>query len=50
MIKIGGEVGVHALTRRFYAVMRELPSTRALLSIHRDLDDSKRKLFEFLSG
>lgn len=48
--KIGGEAGVRALTRRFYAVMRELPSARELLSIHRDLEDSEQKLFEFLSG
>lgn len=48
--RIGGEEGVRRLTRRFYAVMRELPSTRELLSIHRDLADSEQKLFEFLSG
>jgi hemoglobin len=48
--KIGGEAGVRALTQRFYGVMRELPTARELLAIHRDLDDSEQKLFEFLSG
>ena len=48
--KIGGEAGIQRLCHRFYAVMRELPSARELLSIHRDLDDSEQKLFEFLSG
>ncbi|MEW6764562.1 MAG: group II truncated hemoglobin [Pseudomonadota bacterium] len=48
--RIGGEEGVRRLTRRFYAVMRELPSARELLAIHRDLEDSEQKLFEFLSG
>jgi len=41
---------VRRLTRRFYAVMRELPSACELLAIHRDLEDSEQKLFEFLSG
>ncbi|MFZ5579337.1 MAG: group II truncated hemoglobin [Pseudomonadota bacterium] len=48
--RIGGEAGIRRLTQRFYEVMSELPGTRALLSIHRDLADSEQKLFEFLSG
>lgn len=48
--KIGGEAGVRALTRCFYGVMRELPTARELLAIHRDLENSEQKLFEFLSG
>jgi len=48
--KIGGEAGVRRLTVSLYAAMRELPSVRELLSIHRDVDDAEQKLFEFLSG
>jgi len=48
--KIGGEAGVRRLTVSLYNAMRELPSVRELLDIHRDLDDSEQKLFEFLSG
>ncbi len=48
--KIGGEAGVRRLTVSMYAAMRELPSVRELLAIHRDVNDAEQKLFEFLSG
>jgi len=48
--KIGGEEGVQRLCHRLYGVMRDLPSVKPLLDIHRDLEDSEQKLFEFLSG
>lgn len=48
--KIGGEAGVRRLTASFYTAMRELPSVRELLAIHRDLNEAEQKLFEFLSG
>ena len=48
--KIGGEAGVRRLTVSMYSAMRELPSVRELLALHRDLDDAEQKLFEFLSG
>ena len=48
--KIGGEAGLRRLTTSMYSAMRELPSVRELLSIHRDVDDAEQKLFEFLSG
>jgi len=48
--KIGGEAGVRRLTVSMYSAMRELPSVRELLAIHRDVDEAEQKLFEFLCG
>ncbi|MDD3610083.1 MAG: group II truncated hemoglobin [Halothiobacillaceae bacterium] len=48
---LGGEDGVRRITRRFYALMDELPSVRPLREVHPDdLSDAEQKLFEFLSG
>ncbi|MCD2183293.1 group II truncated hemoglobin [Rhizobium sp. GN54] len=48
---VGGEAGVRALTRRFYALMDTLPEAVACRAIHpADLSDSEEKLFEYLSG
>jgi len=49
--RIGGEAALRQLTRRFYAIMDELPETYALRKIHgENLSGSADKLFEFLSG
>jgi len=49
--RIGGVAVVKQLTRRFYAIMDELPETYALRKMHgEDLSGSAEKLFEFLSG
>lgn len=48
---VGGEAGVRALTRRFYALMDTLPEAAACRAIHpADLSDSEEKLFEYLTG
>ena len=48
---VGGEAGVRALTRRFYALMDTLPEAAACRAIHpADLSGSEEKLFEYLSG
>lgn len=49
--RIGGEAGVRRLTRRFYALMDELPEAAAVRAIHGpSLAGSEQKLFEYLSG
>lgn len=49
--RIGGEAALRQLTRRFYAIMDELPETYSLRKMHaEDLSGSANKLFEFLSG
>jgi hemoglobin len=49
--RIGGEAGVRRLTRRFYALMDELPEAAAVRAIHGpSLEGSEQKLFEYLSG
>jgi hemoglobin len=49
--RIGGEHGVRAFTRRFYALMDALPAAAAARAIHpASLEGSERKLFEYLSG
>jgi len=48
---LGGEGGVRALVRRFYALMEELPQSFALRMMHPEsLSGSETSLFEFLSG
>ena len=48
---IGSEVGVRALTRRFYELMDQLSEARACRAIHpASLEGSEQKFFEFLSG
>ena len=48
---IGGEEGVHRLTRRFYELMDELPEAAACRRIHPpSLSGSEEKLFEYLPG
>ncbi|MDK9696024.1 MAG: group II truncated hemoglobin [Siculibacillus sp.] len=49
--RIGGEEGLRRFTRRFYALMDELPEAAACRAIHPpSLVPSEQKLFEFLSG
>ncbi len=49
--RIGGEDGVRRLTRRFYALMDELPDAAACRAIHPpSLVKSEQKLFEYLTG
>lgn len=49
--RIGGEAGVRALTRRFYALMDTLPEAWDVRRMHaEDLASSEEKLFLFLSG
>ena len=48
---VGGEAGVRRLVERFYELMDTMPEARALRAIHpADLDQSREKLFMFLSG
>jgi hemoglobin len=48
---VGGDAGVRALTRRFYALMDTLPEAAACRAIHpEDLTGSEEKLYEYLSG
>ncbi len=49
--RIGGAEKVHALVRRFYQIMDELPETHGIRKLHpSSLHGSEEKLFEFLSG
>lgn len=49
--RIGGEDGVRRFTRRFYALMDEVPEAAACRAIHPpSLEGSEQKLFEYLSG
>jgi hemoglobin len=49
--RLGGAEAVHKLVTRFYALMAELPQARELRAMHpEDLDSSRDKLFEFMSG
>lgn len=49
--RLGGAFGVRALTRRFYALMDELPEAYGVRKIHpEDLGGSEDSLFKFLSG
>jgi hemoglobin len=48
--RLGGESGLRRLTRRFYALMDELPEAAACRAIHPpDLAGSEQKFFEYLS-
>ncbi len=48
---VGGDAGVRALTRRFYALMDSLPETARCRAIHPpDLSGSEEKLYEYLTG
>lgn len=49
--QLGGEAGVRALVRRFYAHMDTLPEVWGVRRMHaEDLSGSAEKLFLFLSG
>jgi len=49
--RIGGADKVHALVKRFYQIMDELPETHGIRKLHPpSLLGSEEKLFEFLSG
>ena len=49
--RIGGAEKVHALVRRFYELMDELPETYGIRKMHADdLQSANDKLFKFLSG
>jgi hemoglobin len=49
--RLGGEVGVRHLVRRFYALMDERPDAQAVRLMHPDsLARSEESLFKFLSG
>jgi hemoglobin len=49
--RIGGEAGVRAFTRRFYALMDTLPEAAAARAIHgASVEGAERKLFEYLTG
>lgn len=47
---LGGEAGLRRLVDRFYHHMDTLEETQVIRAMHKDLDDSKEKLFCFLSG
>lgn len=48
---VGGDDGVRALTRRFYALMETLPEAARCRAIHPpDLTGSEEKLYEYLTG
>lgn len=49
--RIGGADRVHALVKRFYQLMDELPETHGIRKMHpASLERSEEKLFKFLSG
>ncbi|ANQ84895.1 group II truncated hemoglobin [Azoarcus olearius] len=48
--QIGGEEGVRALVRRFYALMDSLPEVSGIRRMHPDLAVAEDKLFCYLSG
>lgn len=49
--KLGGEAGLRQLTLRFYELMDELPEAWSIRHMYPDdLEGSRQKLFEFLSG
>lgn len=49
--RLGGAFGVRVLTRRFYALMDELPEAHGVRKIHpEELAGSEDSLFKFLSG
>lgn len=49
--QLGGEAAVRRLVGRFYELMDQLPEARAIRAMHpADLESSKEKLFQFLSG
>lgn len=48
---LGGDAGVRQLVDRFYDVMERDPQARAVRDMHpENLDESRDKLYEFLSG
>lgn len=48
--RLGGEAGLRRLTRRFYALMDELPEAAACRAVHPpSLEGSEEKFFEYLS-
>lgn len=50
-VLIGGEAGVHALVKRFYALMGTLPEAHGIRKLHpANISGSEEKLFMFLSG
>jgi hemoglobin len=49
--RLGGDDGVRALVDRFYDLMDNQQSTQAIRAMHPDdLTESRRKLYQFLSG
>jgi len=49
--QLGGGESLRRVVDRFYDLMEELPEARGILDLHpRDLDESRDKLFKFLSG
>lgn len=50
-VKIGSEAGVRKLTDRFYDLMDQNTEAKLIRDMHpQNLQDSRQKLFEFLSG
>lgn len=49
--QLGGGESLRRVVDRFYDLMEELPEARGILDLHPgDLDESRDKLFKFLSG
>ena len=49
--RVGGEAGVRKVVNRFYDLMDSLDDARTIRALHPPtLDESREKLFEFLSG
>ena len=49
--QLGGDAGVRKLVDRFYDLMDALPEAKTIRALHpATLDDSREKLYEFLSG
>ena len=49
--RIGGEIAVRRLVRRFYELMDTLPEAYAIRKLHQpDLSSAEQKLFMFLCG
>ena len=48
--RIGGEIGVRRLVRRFYAIMDTMPEAAGIRALHADMARAQDRLFMFLSG
>ena len=48
--QLGGEAGIRQLVTEFYDEMERNPDAAAILPLHANLEDARKKLFEYFSG